>query len=78
MYAVLIIKIFIKVKLNSKEQRIEKIDGAHFIISVKEPPVKGLANRAIIAALAAYLKVTKSKIKIVSGHTSRKKVINLS
>lgn len=73
-----IMKIFIKAKPNAKEDRIKKIDDTHFEVFVKEPPVQGRANGAIIKALADFLNIAPSRLSIISGHTSRRKVINVS
>ncbi len=70
-------KIFVKAKPNAKEERVEKIDRQNYIVSVKEPPVQGKANNAIRNALAVYFKTGSSCIKIVSGHTSRNKIIEV-
>jgi len=70
-------KIKIKAKPNSKEEKIEKISDSEYIVSVKEPPVKGLANKAIIRVLADYFNVPKYQIRIVSGFTSRDKILIL-
>lgn len=70
-------KIFVRVKLNSKEEKVEQIDFNHFQISVKEAPIKGAANKAIIKALSEYFKIPKLNIKIISGHKSRQKIIEL-
>lgn len=67
-------KIFIAAKPSAREGRVEKTDDTHFIVSVKEPPVQGKANRAIIKALAAYFNVPAWRISITSGHTSRQKI----
>lgn len=71
-------KIFIQAKLNSKKQRIEKIDDSHFIVAVKEPPIKGRANEAIIKVLADYFNLSPSQVKIISGYASRRKIILIS
>ena len=44
-------------------------------ISVVSIPEKGKANKELIAYLAKYLKVAKSRFKIVSGETDRFKRI---
>lgn len=73
----IIMKIFVKAKPNSREEKIEKIDETHFIISVKEPPVGGKANRAIIQACADYFGCAPSTISIMAGLTSREKVLEI-
>jgi hypothetical protein len=70
--------IFIHAKPGSKEEGIERIDETHYIVSVKEPPIKGRANIAIIKALAEYFKTNCSRIKIVSGYTSRNKTVEIT
>lgn len=42
------------------------------------PPVDGAANAALVVLLADIAGVAKSKVDIVSGHTSRQKVVLIS
>jgi len=70
-------KISIKAKPKAREDSIEKIDENNFIVSVKELPIQGRANRAIIGILAEYFNITPSSIRIVSGHNSRHKIIEI-
>jgi len=70
-------KIFVKAKPNSKEEKIEKIDESNYVISVKEPPIKGKANESIRNALAIYFKTASARVKIVSGWGSRNKIIEI-
>ena len=70
-------RINIKAKPNSKEEKVEKINESNYIVSVKEPPIKGKANGAIKNALAIYFKIASSRIKIVSGYSSRNKIIEI-
>lgn len=69
-------KIFVKAK-PSKKQSVEKIDELHFVVSVKEPPVQGRANDAIVGAVANYFGVPRRLVRIVSGHTSRQKILEI-
>jgi len=70
-------KIFIRAYPNANKERIEKIDENHYSVWVKEPPVKGKANQAIINVLAEYFKIAPSRVKIVSGYASRQKTIEI-
>lgn len=70
-------KIFVKAKPNAKEERIVKIDDSNFEAYIKEPPRQGQANTAIIRALADFLHIAQSRLRISAGHTSRKKVIEV-
>jgi len=70
-------KIFVKVKPKAREEKVEKVDDVNFRVSVKQSPEKGKANLATIRALADYFNISQSKISIVSGSTSRLKIIEI-
>lgn len=70
-------KINVKAKPSAREEKVEKIDDNNFVVSVTEPPEKGKANDAIRNALAVYFKIGSSRVKIVSGYSSRNKVIEI-
>ena len=70
-------KILVKVKASAKQGKVEKIDDTHFVVSVKEPPVEGQANFAVVAAVASYLGLRRDQVRIVSGQTRRQKVMEI-
>lgn len=70
-------KIFVKVKPNAKKEAVKKVDDMHFMISVKAPPKDGKANRAVLRALGDYLQIPSLRLEILTGHTSRMKVIGV-
>ncbi|MEK7574220.1 MAG: DUF167 domain-containing protein [Patescibacteria group bacterium] len=70
-------KIFVKAKPNAKEEKVQKIDDSHYLVSIKEPPIRGEANRAIIRVLSEYFKTTPPRVSIVSGYTARQKIIEI-
>jgi uncharacterized protein YggU (UPF0235/DUF167 family) len=70
-------KIFVKAKPSAREEKVEKIDEQNYVVSVKEPPIKGKANEAIRNALAVYFKTGSSCVKIISGFSSRNKIIEI-
>lgn len=70
-------KIFVKAEPNAKQEKIEKIDETNFIVAVKEPPVRGKANAAIITVLADYFSLSRESVRIVSGHFSKNKIIEI-
>lgn len=67
----------VKVKPNSKRQKIEELADGSLIIHLKSPPVDGKANEELIKLLAKKFDVPKSYIRIRSGTTSRQKVIEI-
>lgn len=52
-------------------------DGA-VKISLTTPPTDGRANEALIAFLAERLNIPRSRIALVSGQTSRSKVLRIT
>lgn len=44
-------------------------------LKITAPPVEGQANDACVRFLSELLKVRKSQVTILSGHTSKKKTI---
>ncbi len=71
-------KLSIHAKPSAKEEKIEKISENEYKISVKEPAREGRANWAIERAIARHLGVAISRVRIVSGQTSRQKIIEIS
>lgn len=71
-------RIFIKVKTGARKESVEKIDEDNYIIFVKERPEKGLANRAVIRTLSRHFGILQQDVKIISGLSSRKKIIKIS
>ncbi len=77
-------RIFVYVKLRAKEEKVEKIilqkltgEEIQYQVSVKELPIDGKANEAVIRVLAEYFKVPKSNVRITAGHTSREKIVEI-
>ena len=70
-------KIFVKANPSAREERIKKVDEINFIVSVKEPPRDGKANKAIIKALADYFNISPSCVNLISGFSSKHKVFEV-
>jgi uncharacterized protein (TIGR00251 family) len=51
------------------------VQDRHLVVGLKARPVKGRANRELVTTLANYFKVSATQIKIVSGYTSKRKVV---
>ena len=61
--------------------RRNEITGTHdgaLKISLTTPPTDGRANDALIAFLAAFLKVPRASITLVTGATSRSKTLRIA
>ncbi|MDM9382936.1 DUF167 domain-containing protein [Chlorogloeopsis sp. ULAP01] len=68
----------VKVKPNSKIQKIEEEADGSLTVHLKSPPVDGKANQELIQVLAEKFNVPKNSIRIKSGFNSRQKLIEIN
>ncbi|OHA07255.1 MAG: hypothetical protein A2934_03090 [Candidatus Sungbacteria bacterium RIFCSPLOWO2_01_FULL_47_10] len=71
-------RLFVSVKPRSRHESVKKIDDTHLVVAVKESPVQGRANDAVIQALAKFFDIAPSRFCIRSGQGGRKKIIEVS
>lgn len=67
--------LLVKVKAGAKKDSVE--GGNPVIVSVKERAEKGRANLAVIRLLSRHLSVPSSSIRIIKGHASSKKLVEI-
>ena len=70
-------RITLKVHPRAKTTRIAGKIGNAYRLQLTAAPVDGKANNACIAFLAEVAGVTKSRVRIVSGMTSRIKIVEI-
>lgn len=77
-------KILIKAKPGAKTEGVKQVsalfenkNSPQFIVSVKEKPTNGSANRAIEKVMAKHFGVPVSRVRIISGHAAREKIIEI-
>lgn len=68
-------KLVIQVKPNSRRESVERQDDGSLRVLVNAPAQEGKANERVVALLAEYLKIPKSRLKIIRGQNSRIKTI---
>ena len=63
-----------------RSSRNEIVGVTEGVLKVKltAPPVEGAANKLLVEFLSDRLKVSKSKVKILTGETGRTKLISIS
>lgn len=71
-------QVFVAIKPNAKhrEEVVAHDDG--LVIYTKAPAVEGKANQAAIGLLAKHFGVSKSRVALVSGHTSKSKLFEIT
>jgi len=70
---------YIRVKAipGSKKESLVVLKQDHLQISVKEPAERNLANMRILELVARHCGVPVGKVKILSGHQSRSKLLSV-
>lgn len=67
----------VKVKPNSKQQKLEQQNDGIWIAQVKSPPIDGKTNAELIKLLSLHFQVAPSRIRIKSGALSKLKRIKI-
>jgi uncharacterized protein YggU (UPF0235/DUF167 family) len=70
-------RILVTVKPSSRSASLIHLAGNEFRAAVCEPPRHDAANRGVIELIAKHFGVPPSAIKIVRGHRSRKKLVDI-
>ncbi len=71
-------KISVAVKTRAKNEYVKKTGEGRYTVAVGMAPEKGRANSAIAAALAEYFDVARSRVRLVSGATTKQKIFEIS
>jgi len=66
-----------KITAGSKREIFTKIRNNRFEIQVKEKAERNEANKRVIVLLAKEFKIPKNKIKVIKGHKSRNKILEI-
>ncbi len=66
-----------KVKTNAKKEEVNLKEG-FYEVKVNAAPVEGKANESVIKLISEYFKVSKSRIRIIKGETSRNKLLEIN
>lgn len=71
-------KISVLVKTRAKRELVKEVSENEFEVHVKELPVEGKANKAVIKILSKYLGVPQREIELISGANFKKKVFKIT
>ena len=70
-------RITVTVTPGARSERVERVDASRLRVAVTEPPREGRANAAVVRAVARFLGVPTSAVRIVHGATSRSKALEI-
>ncbi|MBU0758859.1 MAG: DUF167 domain-containing protein [Candidatus Omnitrophica bacterium] len=70
-------RVEIKVITRARKEAVEKIGEDSYRVKVFVPPEKGKANKRVIGLAAKEFGVRKNSVRIVSGESSNKKIIEI-
>jgi uncharacterized protein len=70
-------RIIVTVIPRARRPHVEPLEDGGLRVAVTAPPHEGRANAAVIAALAEHFHVPRSRVRIVRGETSRRKVVEI-
>ncbi len=72
-------RIFVRVYPRSRNPGVEESGSPQrLLVRVKEKPIDGSANEAVIQELARYFNVPQSSISLVSGRKYKEKIFEIS
>jgi len=72
------VRFSVRLQPRASKNEIAGLQGSSLKIRVTAPPVDGLANQALIDFLSVSLEIARRNVCIVSGNSSRTKVVEVS
>jgi uncharacterized protein YggU (UPF0235/DUF167 family) len=71
------VKVTVIAKPNAKVEKVEPMPDGSFNVFVKAPARDGLANEAIITALAKHFATTKKQVRLCVGGKGKHKIFEI-
>jgi uncharacterized protein (TIGR00251 family) len=71
------VRVRVKVRPGSDANSVVGVRGGELVVKVKARAEKGRANRELVAFLAAWARLPKKDVVILSGDHSRRKTVSL-
>jgi len=68
----------VRIQPRASKNEVVRLENGSLKIRLTAPPVDGAANEALVKFLADRFSVAKSRVEIVSGHTSRDKIVRVN
>jgi uncharacterized protein (TIGR00251 family) len=71
------VRITVHVTPRARRPGVDRLADGTYRVAVTAPPHEGRGNEAVIAALAGYFGVGRTRVRIVQGRRGRRKVIEI-
>ena len=71
-------RLSVRVTPGASTARVERIDGTTLRVAVTDPAREGRANAAVVKAVAEFLNIAPSRVRIVRGLAGRHKVLEVT
>ena len=71
------VRLSVRLQPRSSRNEISGLQGDQLKLRVTAPPLEGMANEALIEFLSMSLKIPRRNVCIVSGHSSRNKIVEV-
>ena len=72
------VRFSVRLQPRASKNEIVGLQGISLKVRVTAPPVEGMANDALLELLSKELQTSRRNVCIVSGHSARTKVIEIS
>ena len=72
------VRLSVRLTPRASREEIAGFEGETLRVRVTAPPVEGRANRALVRLLAKRLGVPRGAVRVVTGQTSRSKVVAIA
>ena len=72
------VRFSVRLQPRASKNEIVGLQGISLKVRVTAPPVEGMANDALVELLSKELQTPRRNVCIVSGHSARTKVIEIS
>jgi uncharacterized protein (TIGR00251 family) len=72
-----LIRLYVHVQPRAGVDEVVGYTGGALRVRVKAPPVGGRANAALQALLADFFGLPKGRVRLIGGHTGRRKLVAL-
>jgi uncharacterized protein len=68
----------LRIQPRASKNEVVAMENGGIKIRLTAPPVDNAANEALVKFLSQLFSVARSQIEIISGHTSREKIVQVS